>query len=70
VTVTEDPVITFVEISIERNTKITQQVDFQPYGPFPANIVEFALDKLTMIAQELDVRKCNCAGEESFWTPS
>ena len=48
-----------VTISIERNTPITQLVDFNPYGRFGANVLEFALDKLTMICHELDVRKCN-----------
>ena len=58
-TMTVPPPVGTVSLSIERNTPITQLVDFQPYGRFGANIVEFALDKLTMICQEIDARKCN-----------
>jgi hypothetical protein len=37
---------------ILRNVPITQDVDYQPNDPFPANTHEQALDKLTMIAQQ------------------
>lgn len=59
VTITNDLPAGTTSISMERNTPITQLVDFQPYGRFPADVIEFALDKLTMICQELDARKCN-----------
>jgi len=52
-----------VQVSIERNTPITQLVDFQPYDRFPSDIVEFAFDKLTMICQELDYSKCDIKEE-------
>ena len=42
-----------VEIKISRYTPRDQLVDFQPYSPFPAETNEFALDKLTMISQEV-----------------
>lgn len=35
-----------------RNVPITQDVDYQPNDPFPAQTHEQALDKLTMIAQQ------------------
>ncbi len=41
-----------VQILVSRNTPETQTVDYQPYTPFPAETTEFALDKLTLIAQE------------------
>lgn len=40
---------------IIRNAPQTQDVDYQPNDPFPANTHEQALDKLTMIAQQLQV---------------
>jgi len=42
-----------VNITLLRNTDETQLVDYVPYDAFPANVHEFALDKLTMIVQEL-----------------
>jgi hypothetical protein len=51
-------------IYIERVTPITQRMNFLAYGRFPADDVEWALDKITMILQELDARKCSCAGEQ------
>lgn len=47
-------------IVIERNTPITQLIDLENYGRFPPDVIEFGLDKLTMIAQEMDAHKCNC----------
>lgn len=41
-----------VAVSIERLTPITQDVDLNPYEPMPADLVEFALDKLTLQRQE------------------
>jgi hypothetical protein len=42
-----------VIVSILRMVPITQLVDYQPYDPFPAETHERALDKLTMISQQL-----------------
>jgi hypothetical protein len=39
-------------LSVYRTTNATQNVDYQPYTPFPADTTEFALDKLTLLAQE------------------
>lgn len=52
-----------VEVQISRLTPRTQLVDYQPYTAFPAETQEFALDKLTMIAQETE------AGESGGGTP-
>ena len=41
-------------VVIQRDTTIDQQVDYQPFDPFPAETHELALDKLTLITQELD----------------
>ena len=51
------------QLSLERNTPITQLVDFSAYWSFPSKDVEFSLDKLTMIAQEIEYRKCDCRSE-------
>lgn len=40
-------------IVISRETPRTQEVDYRPNAPFPAETHETALDKLTLIAQEL-----------------
>jgi|SRR5215217_152468 len=40
------------EIRIDRNTPINQLVDFSYNGRFPSEVIERALDRLTMIAQE------------------
>ena len=45
------------EIKVWRETPITQEVDYNPYDAFPAESHEGALDKLTMIAQELETKK-------------
>lgn len=39
---------------ITRNVPLTQDVDYQPNDPFPANTHEQALDKLTMEAQQIN----------------
>jgi hypothetical protein len=39
-------------VLIARNTPATQETDYPPYGPFPAEAHERALDKLTMLIQE------------------
>ena len=47
------PYADVVSIVITRRTPITQLVDYQPYTPFPADVTEFALDKQTLIDQEI-----------------
>jgi len=47
-----------VGITVERNTRITQLLDFTQAEDFPARMIEFALDKATIICQELVLRKC------------
>ena len=42
-----------VVVDIIRSTKIDQQTDYNAYDPFPAETHELALDKLTMISQDL-----------------
>jgi hypothetical protein len=39
-------------VSIGRATDIDQLIDYETYGPFPAETTEFTIDKLTMIDQE------------------
>lgn len=59
-----------VTVSIERNTRIYQKVDFPDRrGQFNMNTVEFVLDKLTMICQELVQRKCRLVGGPRVTTP-
>lgn len=43
-----------LKVYIERDPAITQLVDYQSNDPFPAETHEAALDKLTMIAQNID----------------
>ena len=43
-------------IRVQRNMPITQEVDYHEGSKFPADVHEGALDKLTMVAQELDLR--------------
>jgi len=50
---TFDPVPDGEDIRIFRETEETQGVDFPEYGPFPARNNEDALDKLTLIVQEV-----------------
>ena len=40
------------KILIQRNTPITQQIDLEPFEAFPADTMEWGLDKLTRIIQE------------------
>lgn len=39
---------------VYRQTPRTQEIEYQRYDTFPAESHEFALDKLTLIAQEID----------------
>ena len=41
-----------LQLRVQRSTPVTQLVDLEPYTPFPAETMEFALDKLTLIQQE------------------
>lgn len=45
-------------VRIERNTLIDQTVDFPKDAPFIGRMVEYALDKATLICQEIAERKC------------
>jgi hypothetical protein len=47
-----------IRVVIERNTPITQLVDMPVFRSFNGRMVEFVLDKLTMICQEIAERKC------------
>jgi hypothetical protein len=47
-----------VRIFVERNTRIVQLLDFNQVEPFPARMIEFALDYRTIVFQELVTRKC------------
>jgi len=49
-------------VSIQRNTLMTQTVDFLNREIFTPEIIEFALDKHTMILQEIAFRKCEDTG--------
>ena len=42
-----------VRVSIYREVEMTQEVDYIPYDPFPAETHESALDKLTMLIQQV-----------------
>ena len=50
---------TVTRISLERNTPITQVTDLKEFTPFHMHMLEFVLDKLTMIIQEMAYRKCS-----------
>jgi hypothetical protein len=58
VTLTGAIASTVDRISIERNTPITQLADLKNFGPFKMPTLEFMLDKMVMIIQELAYRKC------------
>lgn len=45
-----------VQVDLARQTSLTQQTDYNAYDPFPAETHERALDKLTLIAQDIDSR--------------
>jgi hypothetical protein len=57
-----------VEISIERNTPIYQLADFKQFGEMHMNVIEFVMDKITMIMQEIAYRKCNVSDGETGTT--
>jgi hypothetical protein len=48
-----------VTITVERNTRIVQLVDFPTGRPFRAKMIEYVLDYHTMIFQEIAKRKCD-----------
>ena len=43
-----------VSVIITRTMELTQETDYKPYDPFPAETHETALDRLTMICQQLE----------------
>ena len=43
-------------VTLSRNTPIDQETDYVKFDPFPSETHEEALDKLTLIAQELEER--------------
>ncbi len=45
------------QLEIVRDVPLTQLTEYQPSGPFPAKSHERALDKVTMITQQLDRRQ-------------
>ena len=48
-----DPLTSTDKIEIYRDTEISQDIEFNNGGPLNANMIEYGLDKLTMIAQEI-----------------
>ncbi|KNE28171.1 phage tailspike polysaccharide lyase family protein [Achromobacter spanius] len=44
------------KLEVERDVPMTQLTEYQPSGPFPAKSHERALDKLTMVDQQLERR--------------
>ena len=47
------------QVRILRNTLIDQTVDMPNFDAFDGRMVEYALDKATMICEEIAARKCN-----------
>lgn len=47
------------QVRILRNTLIDQTVDMPNFQAFNGRMVEYALDKATMICEEIATRKCN-----------
>lgn len=54
---------TVSQISLERNTLITQTCDLKNFAPFQMPTLEYMLDKLVMIIQEMMARKCGLSEE-------
>ena len=48
----DSPPVAGSQVLIQRQTPMTQTTDYPPYGPFPAEAHERALDKLTILVQE------------------
>lgn len=69
VTLNDDPAEEVFQYVAVRNTPIDQTVDFQNFTRFPEVLVEFAMDKLTMIAQELNDKLCDQVPGEEPATP-
>lgn len=55
-------------VSIERNTPIYQLLDFSEFTAFPLKMIEYTLDKHTLICQELAYRKCGAVVEGTEMT--
>ena len=49
-----DPLAEDVSVTLLRVVPATQQVDYQPFDAFPSATHELALDRLTMMVQQLD----------------
>ena len=49
-------------VLIMRDTAITQQTDYNAYDPFPAETHEMALDRLTLICQDIMAALSNFEG--------
>lgn len=54
--VTDDAIATGTILTIIRQTAITQPTEFETAGPFDSESAERALDRLCLIAQELELR--------------
>jgi len=52
VTYITNHLVSSTQVVVIRSTPETQLIDYNAYEPFPADLHEFGLDKLTMIAQE------------------
>lgn len=63
--ITQHQIPDFTALKMVRNTPIYQTVDWKTFARFPSVMVEFALDRLTMILQELNNRLC----DNDLYTP-
>ena len=52
------------QVRVERNTFMDQTTDFSTFSPFASVMIEFTLDKATMVLQEINDRKCSTAVQE------
>lgn len=59
-------VTTPAEIVIERVMPIVQPTEFENAGPFPAESAETALDRITMLLQQIDAKVDTLTGDESL----
>lgn len=59
VVITREHPSTVEEVSVERNTLISQTSDWSQDAQFNTRMLEYVLDKSTMILQELAARKCD-----------
>lgn len=54
-------------LEIQRKTNISTGFDPAPLMPFKPNELEYVMDKVTMIQQEIEGHMCDCRGEK--WPP-